>query len=89
MMMQQTIDKLHDLRLRTMAQDYAEQKARGDMGDLSFDDRLGLLVDREWLRRQEQRTQRRLKGAKAKQQACVEDIDYLPLSYDDHPEQAA
>lgn len=76
MMVQQTLDKLRDLRLRTMAQDYAEQKDRGDMGDLSFDDRFGLLVDREWLRRQEQRTQRRLKGAKARQQACVEDIDY-------------
>jgi DNA replication protein DnaC len=76
MMAQQTIEKLLDLRLKMMAEDYAEQKDRGDMGELSFDDRFGLLVDREWLRRKEHRTQRRLKGSKSKQQACVEDIDY-------------
>lgn len=76
MMVQQTLEKLHDLRLKTMAGEYEVQKGRGDMGDLSFDDRFGLLVDREWLRRQEQRTQRSLKGSRAKQQACVEDIDY-------------
>lgn len=76
MMVEQTLEKLYDLRLKTMAEEYAQQKDRGDMGDLSFDDRLGLLVDREWLRRQEQRTQRSLKGSRSKQQACMEDIDY-------------
>lgn len=43
---------------------------------MSFDDRFSLLIEKEWLHRQEQRVKRRLKTAKLKQRACVEDIDY-------------
>lgn len=75
-MVQQTIDRLHDLRLKTMADAYFEQKNRGDYGALPFDERFQLLVEAEWRHRHEQRIKRRLKDAKLKQQACVEDIDY-------------
>jgi DNA replication protein DnaC len=76
-MIQQTIDRLHDLRLKTMAEAYFEQKNRGDCSGLSFDERFQLLVEAEWLNRLDKRVKRRLTEAKLKhQQACVEDIDY-------------
>ena len=75
-MTQQTVERLNDLRLKTMANAYLEQKSRGDYGTLSFDDRLQLLVEAEWLHRFDQRVKRRLKNAKLKQAACLEDVDY-------------
>ena len=48
-----------------------------DMASLSFDERLGLLIDREWTYREERKLQRRLREVKLKQAACVENIDYL------------
>lgn len=75
-MVQQTIDRLHDLRLRSMAEAYLEQKNRGDFGDLTFDERFQLLVETEWLDRTEKRVKRRLKNAKLKQLACLEDVNY-------------
>ncbi len=76
MQTQQTIEKLHDLRLPGMAQAYQDQINRGDLAQVSFDDRLGLLVDHEWTVRQERRLRRRLQDAKLKQNASPEDIDY-------------
>jgi len=76
MFTQQTLDKLYDLRLSAMARAYAEQLERTDAVGLSFEERLGLLVDREWQARQERRCTMRLKNAKVKQAARVEDIDY-------------
>lgn len=75
-MIQQTIDRLYNLRLKSMAEAYLEQKNRGDCGDLTFDERLQLLVETEWLDRTEKRVKRRLKQAKLKQLACLEDVDY-------------
>lgn len=76
MMNQQSIDRLLDLRLRAMAQAYQAQLANCDVCELTFEERFGLLVDQEWAARQEQKIQRRLKRARLKQSACVEDIDY-------------
>lgn len=75
-MVQQTIDRLYDLRLRSMAEAYSEQKSRGDFGELTFDERFQLLVETEWHDRMEQRVKRRLKRARLKQPACLEDINY-------------
>lgn len=76
-MVQQTVDRLHDLRLKKLAEAYLEQKNRGDCGGLTFDERFQLLVEAEWLDRMERRVKRRLKHAKLKQRAaCLEDVDY-------------
>jgi len=75
-MMQQTMEKLHDLRLRGMSLALEEQMTRGDSAELSFEERFSLIVDREWLLRQESRLKQRLKMAHLKQGACVEDIDF-------------
>ncbi len=43
---------------------------------LSFEERLGLLVDREITVRESKKLKSRLRAAKLRQQACLEDIDY-------------
>ena len=44
--------------------------------DLDFESRLSMLIEREWLLRENRRLKRRLQQAKLQQSACVEDIDY-------------
>jgi len=70
---QQTIEKLKKMRLYGMAECLQNQNAKDG---LSFEERLGLLVDYEWTCRQNRRLQRLLKEAKFKLNACMEDIDY-------------
>jgi DNA replication protein DnaC len=67
--------KLIGLRLNGMADAFAEQQ-RLDLSDLSFEERLGLLVDREQTERDNSQLARRLKQAKLRQQAVAEDVDY-------------
>ncbi len=61
-----------------MAAAWSEQQHKhGDLASLSFDERFGLLVDAEWLHRQNKRLSRYLAEAKLRlSQACIEDIDY-------------
>ncbi|MDN0077786.1 IS21-like element helper ATPase IstB [Crenobacter sp. SG2303] len=67
--------KLLTLKLGGMATAFAEQQ-RLDLSHLSFEERLGLLVDREQTERDNRQLARRLKQAKLRQQAVAEDIDY-------------
>ncbi|SOS33905.1 Insertion sequence IS408 putative ATP-binding protein [Pseudomonas syringae group genomosp. 3] len=53
-----------------------EQHATPDINDLSFDERLGLMVDREMTEREDARMTTRLKAARLRHNACLEDIDY-------------
>lgn len=71
-----TLDKLHELRFTGMARALTEQMALPDIDELSFEERLGLLVDREVTEREDRRLQTRLRQAKLKQNACIEDIDF-------------
>jgi len=77
MLNEPTVEKLRALHLEAFAAAWAEQGTRPDMSALSRDERLGLLVDAEWLARENRRLGRLLKEAKLKLgTACVEDIDY-------------
>ncbi|MBI4468866.1 MAG: ATP-binding protein [Acidobacteria bacterium] len=76
MLHQQTIEKLHILRLRGMLEALEEQSKQPEASSLSFEERLGMLVDAEWLQRQNRALARRLKHARLKQSACLEDINY-------------
>jgi hypothetical protein len=49
MLNQQTIDKLHALRLEAMVQALQEQRQQSNICQLDFEDRLALLVERQWL----------------------------------------
>jgi DNA replication protein DnaC len=71
-----TIEGLHTLRLQVMAAGVIEQREQPDYAALSFEDRLGLLVDRELLARSNRRLTRMLKTAKLKVPAVIEDIDF-------------
>ncbi len=71
-----TMDKLQDLKLNGMLKGLEEQQASSEYETLSFDERLGLLVDRESIERENRRLKTRLKQAKLRQTACFEDIDF-------------
>lgn len=78
MLLHPTLDKLQTLRLLGMVKALNEQLHMPDIADLSFEERLGLLVDRELTERSDRRLSTRLRQAKLRQNACLEDIDYRP-----------
>ena len=71
-----TLDKLESLRLHGMIQALKQQWQQPEINELSFEQRLGLLVDRETDLRQTRQMQARLRKAKLRQNAVVEDIDF-------------
>ena len=72
-----TMEKLHALKLAAMAAAWTAQQQEAQASALSFDERFGLLVDAEWLARENARLAWALKAAKLKlSQACLEAIDY-------------
>jgi DNA replication protein DnaC len=71
-----TIDGLYTLSLTAMARGLVEQRERPDYQTLSFEERLGLLVDLELQERENRRLQRSLKAAKLRSNAVVEDLDF-------------
>lgn len=76
MLIQQTLERLHELRLTGMAQALEEQLRLSDLAGLSFEDRLGLLLERELTERDDRRLARLLQVAKLHMPACVEDLDF-------------
>ena len=71
-----TLDKLHALKLTGMAAALADQSATPDITELTFEERLGLLVDREMTERDNRRMSSRLRRAKLRHNAILEDLDY-------------
>ncbi|MBW2540190.1 MAG: IstB-like ATP-binding domain-containing protein, partial [Deltaproteobacteria bacterium] len=76
MLTQQTMDKLYDMKLTAMAEAFAQQLALPDLGELSFEDRFAMLVDRQWTFKEDRRMNRLLKIAKLRDSACIENIDF-------------
>jgi DNA replication protein DnaC len=74
MTVEETIDKLMQLRLPHMATALRAQLDRAAGSALSLEECVGLMVDREWTERESRRTGRRIKDAKLGMQACVEDL---------------
>jgi len=70
------LDKLQTLKFYGMLKALDEQMNMTDIDKLSFEDRLGLLIDREQTERQNRRMTTRLRKAKLRQSACVEDINF-------------
>jgi len=71
-----TLEILKGMRLVGMASALEDQLQTSEIQSLSFDERLGLLVDREQTERDSRRLKTRLTKAKLREQACMEDIDY-------------
>jgi len=76
MLNEETCEKLYAMKLNGMAEAFAEQLKQPNMAELSFEERFGLLVDRQWICKEDRRMKRLLKNAKLKINACIEDIDY-------------
>lgn len=71
-----TLDKLQILHFYGMLKALQEQMQMTDIDQLAFEERLGLLVDREMTERENRRYKNRLSKARLRQQACLEDIDF-------------
>jgi DNA replication protein DnaC len=79
MLNEPTLEKLRAHRLNALAETWCEQRKDPKMTDLAFDERFGLLVDAEWIDRQNKRLARNLREAKLRlSDACIEGIDYPP-----------
>lgn len=76
MMVYNTLEKLRELKLKGMSKGLEEQMAMPESHSLSFDDRFGLLVDLEDISRKNVRLASRLKQAKLREDACIENIDF-------------
>ena len=76
MLMNPTMEKLQALKLTGMLEALDEQLKSPDIEQLSFDERLGLMIDREMTARDSRRLKTRLKKARLRHDACMEDIDY-------------
>lgn len=76
MLLHPTLEKLNTLRFTGMAAALDEQMRMNSLADMSFEERLGLLLDRETAARETRRMQTRLRAAKLRQDGCIEDIDF-------------
>src|SRR5450759_4572925 len=76
MLNQPLMEKLLAMRLQGMVEGLKAQEQDRAINELSFLERLALLVDQQWSWRENQALARRLKAAKLRGPACVEDIDY-------------
>lgn len=76
MLNQPTLEKLNAMKLFAMAEAFERQLGSPEHAELSFEERVGLLVDLEWTRREERKLTRRLLAAKLRYPACLEDVDY-------------
>ena len=71
-----TIQHLHEMRLSGMAESYRSQNDDPTFRELSFDERLGMMVDKEWTKRKNSRLSRLISQAGLPIKACIEGIEY-------------
>jgi DNA replication protein DnaC len=76
MLNEQTVEKLHGMKLFGMAEGFRTQLESADAGGLGFEERFALLVDQQWTWRENRALARRLRGAKLKERGVIEDINY-------------
>ena len=76
MLNEQSFEKLYAMKLNGMAEAFQEQLQQATVDELPFEERFGMLVDRQWSWKEDRRMKGLLKNARLKINACVEDIDY-------------
>jgi DNA replication protein DnaC len=76
MLLHHTLERLHELRLRGMAEALDEQLNHSAAAELGFEDRLGMLVERELTWRDNRRLQRLLQEARLRVDASIEDVNF-------------
>ena len=79
MLSEPTFDRLRALQWDAFAAAWREQEQQPEVMEMPFEERLGLLVEAEWMARENRRLTRRLQEAKFKlPHACIEGIEYAP-----------
>ena len=78
MLVHPTIDKLNSMRLTGMAKGFRAQLENPETHNLPFEDRMALMVDMEFMERENRQLATRLKGAQLRQNAAIEDLDTKP-----------
>ena len=77
MLSENTVSKLHEMKLSIMANAFHEQSMDNNFASMSFEERFGLLVDIEWATRKNNRLKRLIRNADyAFNDACIENIEY-------------
>lgn len=76
MIQEETIRQLNEMKLFALANCFSEFLETTEKDELTFEERLAFMVDREWSDRQQRKLNRRLRSAKLREEACVEDINY-------------
>ncbi|MDP4095120.1 MAG: IS21-like element helper ATPase IstB [Bacillota bacterium] len=69
-----TVEKLREMKLKVMAQMLINPDS--SLEALSFDERLGIMVEKEWISKKNSRIKRLLGIASLGLNACLEDINY-------------
>lgn len=78
-MIEQTLACLKEMRLSVMEAEYRRQSELPASSELSFEERLSLLVDAEWRERQNKKLARLMKHASLREPgACLEELDFRP-----------
>jgi DNA replication protein DnaC len=75
MLNQQTIEKLHAMKLHGIADAFRAQLETTEASQLSFEERFALLVDQQWLWKENRALARRLRAAHLKEHGVIEDVD--------------
>jgi len=76
-MKEQTMERLREMKMPGLLAAWNEQQQNPDFANISFDERLGMIVDAEWLDRNNRRVARHMRAAKLKlSSACLEELDY-------------
>lgn len=76
MLNQATVDKMQALKLSAMVEAFQQQRNSHQYAELDFEERLGMLIDAEWIRREQRKLTRRLQVAKLRYPASLEDVDF-------------
>ncbi len=74
MLKNQTIEKLKEMKLKAMATMFTDSDP--SLLSMSFDDRFGMMVEKEWMSKKNAKIKRLLKSANLGLNACIEDIEY-------------
>jgi DNA replication protein DnaC len=76
MLNEPTMTKLYEMKLNGMAEAYQEQRASSTIAQCSFEERFAMLVERQWIWKENRALATRLAYARLKQAAAVEDLDF-------------
>jgi DNA replication protein DnaC len=76
MLTQPTLDRMNAMKMFFMVDVFQRQLASTHSSALSFEERLGLLIDAEWSGREQRKLDQRLRTARLRHSASIEDIDF-------------